>query len=111
MKIPNLTSSNTYDWVDDKYIQVADNSWLVQSVEQCPVLPEIVEGEVEGGEGECEIGEGECEIVEGEPKKLSCLKSLKVASLCSRQILWTVYPISWIISVPFVDSLHPLLKF
>merc|ERR1719458_2032108 len=24
-------------------IQVADNSWLVQSVDQCPVLPEIVE--------------------------------------------------------------------
>ena len=27
-------------------IQVADNSWLVQSVDQCPVLPEIVEGEI-----------------------------------------------------------------
>ena len=26
--------------------QVADNSWLVQSVDQCPVLPEIVEGEL-----------------------------------------------------------------
>ena len=41
------------------FIQVSESSWLVQSVDQCPVLPEIVEGEIGGGVG------GECEIVEG----------------------------------------------
>ena len=36
-----------YDWSFMTHcLQVADNSWLVQSVDQCPVLAEIVEGKL-----------------------------------------------------------------
>ena len=43
-----ILMTNMMDLLDDTFhcIQVADNSWLVQSVDQCPVLPEIVEGEL-----------------------------------------------------------------
>ena len=40
-----LTSFTMIGLMTHCCIQVADNSWLVQSVDQCPVLPEIVEGE------------------------------------------------------------------
>ena len=41
-----ILMTNMMDLLDDTFhcFQVADNSWLVQSVDQCPVLPEIVEG-------------------------------------------------------------------
>ena len=41
------TMMNSMKNVMTHCIQVADNSWLVQSVDQCPVLPEIVEGEID----------------------------------------------------------------